>query len=339
VDDAVRTDDYPAADRLLKVAIAAAGRAKVVALSSAIAARTKDVDTFRKAFEALGPDRKTLAADPKDPGANARVGRFVCLVKGDWETGLPLLVKGDDEKLKAAAAKDLTNPDTTAARVEAGDAWWDLADGLDPALRVEAKLRACFWYEQAAPELTGLSKARVDKRVAEAVKLAEQRPGRTGWRVILRSADPSIWGTDTNKGRDQFAVSLKKVPPGIRYLKMTETAKGTYVVIEMARDRLGVRTERDGYGWNGENKDEYKGHHLGVYDITQTRFVVGGIAIYHAPNPPVDYRGWGFGHKSFKNDGQGYSWGGEPVEKTVFEIAVKTSALTPEETKHLLKRK
>src|SRR5262249_49270476 len=161
----------------------------------------------------------------------------------------------------------------------------------------------------------------------------------SGWTVIFRSADPSIWNTDTNRGKDTLAVPLAKVPAGVKYLRMANAATGEYVVVEMTRERLGGRTEQAGYGWNGKNDHQYKAYHLGVYDLATAGPSTKGAVCIHSPGAYQTCRGWGFGERVLVNDAQGYSWAGEQVEKAVFEVAVKATPLTPEEAKRLLKRK
>ncbi|MBI3877243.1 MAG: hypothetical protein HY300_15015, partial [Verrucomicrobia bacterium] len=66
---------------------------------SAVRAATKaDVPLLYWTAAAWG-----LAITPDDPGANLAVGQFLCFVKGDWESGLPLLAKSDDNVLKTLA--------------------------------------------------------------------------------------------------------------------------------------------------------------------------------------------------------------------------------------------
>jgi hypothetical protein len=126
------------------------------------------------------------------------------------------------------------------------------------------------------------------------------------------------------------------VPADIRYLKMTDTTKNSFVILEMTKARLGDRTENNGYGWNGKNTLERKAYHLGIYDLSKNDYKQGNIGIYTSQNGY--YYGWGFGHRVFYYDEQGFSWNGEPTPRTVLEIAVKASALTAEESKALLKK-
>jgi hypothetical protein len=340
-DDAVRVDDYVSAERLVKLAKVAAERAKFPGLTTLLDNRDKEVKTTRKVFEGLAAERKVLAITPNDPIAASRVGRFLCLSKGDWEAGLRLLTKGEDEKLKEVAEKELARPSTTKGKLEIGDLWYGLADGLDPMEKVEAKLRAYDWYQQIAREVTGLDKVRVDNRVPELTKLSEQKAERVRgnfWTVIFRSDDPTIWNTATNRGKDRFSTPLDKVPNGIKYLKLTEMAKKNFAIIEMTNLRLSDRTEQDGYGWIGTCYNQFGGRHLGIYDVAWRDYPAGAIVIYELRQPFL-YRGWGFGHRSVFDDVQGYSWDGQPVAKVVLEIAVKFTPLTPDETKKLLKKK
>lgn len=90
----------------------------------------------------------------------------MCLMKGDWEKGLPMLAMGGDAKLKAPTAKDLAEPKEAAAQVEVGDAWWDLAEAEKGPAKSNLQKRALHWYRLALPNLAGLNKTRVEKRVA-----------------------------------------------------------------------------------------------------------------------------------------------------------------------------
>ena len=188
------------------------------------------------------------------------MGRFLCFIKGDWDAGLPLLAKGDDEKLKELGERELARPGTANDRLGLGDSWWDLAEKLDTIERIEAKARSLHWYQLAAPGLTGLTKARVDKRIAELNKLVGNRISFAGndWRVIFRSSNPLIWNTELAKGKDEIAVPLSSVPVGLRYLRMRNVESGKIVIMELPKELpkggLGVRFEFNGFGWNGTSQ-------------------------------------------------------------------------------------
>ena len=338
-DDALRADDFDSADKLLKLAVRAATRASNAALSANVAAKIREAEAIQQVLGQLEPERKKLASDPNDAAANQKVGRFLAVLKGEWDAGLPHLAKSGDEKWKAAAEADLTSPIAANDRTALADRWFDLAATLEGPDATELRFRAYQWYSQALADLSGLSKARVEKRMAEIEKSADFKSARgAGWSVVFRSSDAAIWNTDTNRGRYHFATPLAKAPVGLRYLRLAETMKGTFVIIEMSKDRLDGNFEKDGYAWSGKSNLEFNGRHLGISDTAWGNPQKGAIAVYNVPFQAA-YRGWGFGNRSYIDDGQGYAWLGEPVAKMVFEFAVKVGPLTADETKRMLKKK
>ncbi|HXD86237.1 MAG TPA: hypothetical protein VN641_07070, partial [Urbifossiella sp.] len=259
-DGAERLDEYVVADQLLKVATAAASRANVGAVSAAVAAAKKDLDIVRKAYDALEPDRKALAANASDPAANEKLGRFAAFLKGDWAAGLPMLAKSGNERLKAAAELDIKRP-LSADRAPVADRWMEELDQLEPAERSEVRQRAYYAYLDALPDLTGLDKTRVEKRIAD-IRKADAKLSRMAgaWTVIFRSDDPTIWNTAVNKGRDRFAVPLARVRSDVKYLKVTEAAKNRAVIIPMSAKELGETAEaKTGFAWNGKNNLDWSG--------------------------------------------------------------------------------
>ncbi len=337
--DAVRGDDYELALKILKVASRAATRAGSTASINAVTSHTREVELIQKTFKALEQDRNALATNANDPAANLKVGRFLCLLKGDWELGLPLLAKGSDLKLKAAAEREQPSPGAAADRIALADRWLELSAALEGPEKIECRVRAYQWYQETLPALNALAKPRAEKLIADMEKTGDVRANRAvGWNVLFRSSDPTVWNTDTNRGRYHFAQPLSKSPIGTRFLRLSEMGKGNFIVIEMARDRLGEYSERDGYAWMGKNIIERKANHLGISDVAWGDQQKGSILVYNVSGV-VGYRGWGFGHRVGIDDGQGFAWVGEPTPKTVFEFAVKVGPLTVEESKRLLKKK
>lgn len=109
-----------------------------------------------------------LEKAPNDPDANLAVGRFLCLWRGDWKAGLPLLMKGSDTGLKELAAQELAASSDAPMQLAMGNAWWDFASKLEGPPRAYAQDHAADAYLQAIPDLTGIYKTMAQKRVAEA---------------------------------------------------------------------------------------------------------------------------------------------------------------------------
>ncbi|HSI35528.1 MAG TPA: hypothetical protein VK986_18245, partial [Tepidisphaeraceae bacterium] len=110
-----------------------------------------------------------LKADPADADANLAVGRFQAVSRGNWGLALPALARGADKTIKAAAVKDLANPTAVDAQVDVAGAWWAVGEKEPPAsaARQAFRARAATWYTAAKPGAVGLTRAMIDKRLAE----------------------------------------------------------------------------------------------------------------------------------------------------------------------------
>jgi hypothetical protein len=216
-DEAMASDDYDVAGKAAEAAIQLARKSKELALVSKSEAKDKEVSSRKAAFERVAKARDTLTKNPDDPQANQIVGYHLCAAKGDWKSGLPLLAKGDEPNLRTLATDDLSMPDDPAVRVGLGDRWWELGEkSTDPA-RQNLRKRAGFWYAKMADSATGLSKAKIQKRLAE---LGQDKFGPKHLWVPLN--DPRQFGINKEIGepielsaKEGMAVGASlKSPPG-----------------------------------------------------------------------------------------------------------------------------
>lgn len=112
--------------------------------------------------------QEKLAQAPDDPTAHLAIGRYRCLVEGNWPAGLVHLARGNDETIKTAAGLDLAGPssDVTAGRI--GDAWYEIAkEGKGQSFFG----RADYWYQKGMETETGLVLVRLKQRREEISKL------------------------------------------------------------------------------------------------------------------------------------------------------------------------
>ena len=72
--------------------------------------------------------------------------------------------------------------------------------------------------------------------------------------------------------------------------------------------------------------------------MARTTTTIGKVQIWDDVGRAT-YVGWGFGKLYTSSGGQGYTWDGETIKETGMEIAVRTTGLTVDETKLLLKSK
>src|SRR5262249_31102244 len=143
----------------------AAARSKSLALMNRVEKSRKDLAAVEKALEQIKPITDALKKDPDDAKANLEMGKYLCLTRGQWERGLPMLAKGSDEELKALAKKDLARPKSSKLQVGVGEGWWTRSEAEKDLAKLNLQGRAAYWYEKALPDLTGVTKVKLAKRV------------------------------------------------------------------------------------------------------------------------------------------------------------------------------
>jgi hypothetical protein len=158
-------------------------------------ARAAQVKRMSTEARDLKPVFAALKTDPNNAAANLKAGRFICFVKGNWRQGLPLLAKAGDAAIQTAATQDLANPETPDARVAAGDAWWAAAEKESGGNKAALRARAAYWYSAAMQDkdLDGLTRAKVEKRLAEA-RADESADPKTAQEAVTRRAVAELVG-------------------------------------------------------------------------------------------------------------------------------------------------
>jgi hypothetical protein len=165
---AIESDNFEQAQRAQEHWLAFAriqgGRADIQAATQAKTA----VEVARKSFAAVPDAMKKLQTDPNDALANETVGRYLCLVKGHWHEGLPLLVRGADVNLRVVATIDLETTRSPQQTAALADKYWEMASDQKPPHTRNLHLRAVFYYQSAAAQLAGgLEKVKAQKRFEE----------------------------------------------------------------------------------------------------------------------------------------------------------------------------
>jgi len=173
----VTRDDYPTAEKMLELASAAARDAKEPALGQQVVSRREAVQELARVYAVVAKARAVLEKNPKDASANLAVGSFLCLWKGDWEAGLPMLASCSDRSLRTLAERERDVADAPQAQAALADAWWDFAMKSDGTSRKQLQVHAAHWYSQAMTGLPdGPAKSKAQRRLAEGVGLAASLP-------------------------------------------------------------------------------------------------------------------------------------------------------------------
>lgn len=168
IDQCAIENDFEHADALLALADATAAKAQKRAYVSWVQWRRARLDVLRAAHERAKPAQEKLNLSPDDPEANLVMGRHLCSARGDWDNGLPMLLKASDRELAALADRDLTCPeDQSTEQFRLADAWWEFGQQQTDDERQPWRNRAAYWYRRALPALDGLDAATAERRMME----------------------------------------------------------------------------------------------------------------------------------------------------------------------------
>lgn len=164
MNDAAAADRFPIATRVGPVVESLASRTKDLPLVSKVQARNREIADQRREYDRYRTAMETLAKKPEDAEANAIAGKYLCLTKGQWDTGLPLLAKGNDAALRDLAKAELAKPTDAAAQVKLADGWWEASTASTDPARSSAQKHSIQWYVSALPRVTGGERDRITAR-------------------------------------------------------------------------------------------------------------------------------------------------------------------------------
>jgi hypothetical protein len=168
---AVDQDEFDVALDAIAIQKGSAKRSEETEALSKIGKTQTWLEAAKVAYHEVAKAEARLVANPSDPQANQIVGIYTCLVKGRWELGLPQLAKATDLKYRFLAKLDLTSAKSAQEIVDLANQYWDLAEQKPNLEEKGLKLRAAYWYSQAARQLPdGLEKIKARKRLAEIVE-------------------------------------------------------------------------------------------------------------------------------------------------------------------------
>jgi hypothetical protein len=150
-----------------------------------------------------------LVDNPDDADANTVAGKYFCFDSASWDIGLPLLAHGSDHDSKAIAEMELLKPSGGPQQVELADRWYDAGHKASGATREPILERSLFWYSQAAPSITGITKTRITQRLDELIAYVANEQG------VPPALMPSRLYTGTwDRYKTLFLVKAAKGPQG-----------------------------------------------------------------------------------------------------------------------------
>jgi hypothetical protein len=237
--DAAANDRYEIAERLAEAALAGARNSGDSIAASSAKILADQVAKLSREFSVIQPATARLAQNPDDQEANLQVGKFYCFVVQSWDRGAGYLAKSNDPELSSLCKRDLAKPQVSEEQVELANAFRATADGKAIEINIILLGRAVHWYETALPELNGLTKTLIEKRVAE-LQTAIDRADRQ----LPRKRDAA------NKKREGLAGRADRRRDAITLGATVESE----LAIENALDWIARHQSADG-SWSFDHRD------------------------------------------------------------------------------------
>jgi hypothetical protein len=163
--EAIDAEDFGAARALLKTIDATAARIRGRDLQPVLAGLRKEIAARQAMAEQFTAASAALKADPYDSAAYFARGRYLCLARGLWPSGLQAFAKTSDKVLASLVKQDLANPTDPQEQLSLADGWWNWMQASQK--RKEFAAVPHYWYSRAIPSLAGLAKAKAEKRIEE----------------------------------------------------------------------------------------------------------------------------------------------------------------------------
>ena len=160
---------YDEAEALAGMATRVVSEFRGTELYNSVAGLSRSLEEAGATFDKVRPAMDTYRKDANDAVAASTLGRYLCFVKGDWKSGLPMLAVGGPDSLREIASLDLAGADDTSGQVRLGDRWWELSrSASSPTYRDGAMDRALTWYRTALPSMRpSLDRMQVQARIQD----------------------------------------------------------------------------------------------------------------------------------------------------------------------------
>ncbi len=166
---AIKDDDYQRASELVAHASRLTNQESQSEIKKSWIQLRVMLTTAEREYKKSAVSLANYRNDPDAVNDAATFGRFLCCIKGDWETGLPLVAMGDPQSLRELATQDIAGAKSVDDQVALGDAWWRMSQSIRGGVYRQSLLdRAAYWYQMAwsvMPE--SLDKIHVKNRLDE----------------------------------------------------------------------------------------------------------------------------------------------------------------------------
>jgi hypothetical protein len=215
--------------------VSADTKADAKAFLEIAAERLRRSETIRNA-------RTTMEKSPDDPLANTLVGLHLLFAENAPEKGLPLLIKGNNEKLAAAAkARQASATEGAATTLQEADLWYASISTAPSDFKSAVRQRALDCYTEVVAQSRGLEKNRIEQRQTDLLAEIKSSDGDLRRpRVRMRDlpeTSPGMIGRLFIDGKDARVLVIYETGRSIDTAALTKLlndlgAKGGRIILE-----------------------------------------------------------------------------------------------------------
>jgi hypothetical protein len=145
-----------------------------------------------------------------------------------------------------------------------------------------------------------------------------------GWQVLFHGKNPRKWATRFgDPGGEEWGVDETGVPADISELRLKRKDTDQRRIIPMTNAALyDCSAVDDKYIWNGTASESYAAVGLGISTVKSNYPPPVGYVLSGMPCNN-DHKSFGFGHRAWIDDHQGWGWNSLDLGPTSFQIAVR----------------
>lgn len=210
--EAINADDYSAASKIANLAIKTGNSSKnnqAYSLANVLKSRS---NSLARKYRKVQRHHQNLQQNPDNSTAAFLYGKYLTLIRNDWEEGLPLLAKGDDDAFRIQAEKELVEPNENSEMLAIADGWLELATKVKGPESRELKLHAYDWYSRVWNNSTGIDRLNISTKMNE---LPIRYLNHMAEIDVTQGAWPLGKNGNRGIGTEKFTVNKMEFPNGL----------------------------------------------------------------------------------------------------------------------------
>ena len=232
---AIERERMRVAMELVRLATSQSARIRDMGLRKQALALRNSVRVLHRQWKDVQEAQQTLQKKPKSPTANEVVGRYECLRRSQWKSGLARLMFAKSDTLRKLAGLDRQGPRQSVDQKRLAMSW--LRYSQSNRRNARFGIRARHWFKIAMPSLRGLDRKMAEYELAKLQKLfpedSQPGPTRSTPRNITVRFDRSLLGHKYWVSSIVFSADSKSLYSGgfDNVVRRWEVATGNSVVL------------------------------------------------------------------------------------------------------------